>query len=121
MAYSVKGTTIYLTRGDSLILQVVILRGEPGKEEIYTPEEGDKVRFALKRGIMNPEKTKYLDAKPLITKNIPISTLILRLEPEDTKWLDFGTYAYDIEITFANGIVDTFINDAKLVLTPEVH
>lgn len=121
MAYNVKGTTIYLTRGDSLVLQVVILRKQDGKEEIYTPVEGDIIRFALKRDKMNPEKTKYLDVKPLIVKNVPYKTLILRLEPEDTKWLDFGSYCYDMEITFANGMVDTFISDAKLILTPEVH
>lgn len=122
MAYSVKGTTIYLTRGDSLVLQVVILRKQDGKEEIYTPVEGDTIRFALKRDKMNPEKTRYLDAKPLIIKNVPYRTLILRLDPEDTKWLDFGSYRYDLEITFANsGLVDTFISDAQLILTPEVH
>lgn len=122
MAYSVKGTTIYLTRGDSLVLQVVILRRQDGKEEIYTPVEGDTIRFALKRDKMNPEKTRYLDAKPLIIKNVPYRTLILRLDPEDTKWLDFGSYRYDLEITFANsGLVDTFISDAQLILTPEVH
>ena len=117
MAYSVQGTTIRLTRGDSLILQVVILRNN----EIYTPQEGDKVRFALKRNMMNPEKTRYLDKNPLVVKDIPIKTLILRLDSEDTKFLEFGNYIYDIEITFANGLVDTFIADAAFIITPEVH
>lgn len=122
MAYSVQGTTIKLTRGDSLILQVVILRKKDKKpSEIYTPEEGDTVRFALKRNMMNPEKTKYIDKKPLIEKDIPIKTLILRLESEDTKFLEFGNYVYDIELTTKDGIVDTFIADADFILTPEVH
>lgn len=117
MAYSVQGTTIRLTRGDSLVLQVVILRND----EIYTPQEGDTIRFALKRNIMNPERTRYLDKKPLIVKDISPKTLILKLDSEDTKFLEFGNYAYDIEITFANGLVDTFIADAAFILTPEVH
>lgn len=122
MAYSVQGTTIKLTRGDSLILQVVILRKKDKEpSEIYTPEEGDTVRFALKRNMMNPEKTKYIDKKPLIEKDIPIKTLILRLESEDTKFLEFGNYVYDIELTTKDGIVDTFIADADFILTPEVH
>lgn len=122
MAYSVQGTTIKLTRGDSLILQVVILRKKDKEpSELYIPEEGDTVRFALKRNIMNPEKTKYLDKKPLIEKDIPIKTLILRLESEDTKFLEFGNYIYDIELTTKDGIVDTFIADADFILTPEVH
>lgn len=117
MAYSVKGTTIRLTRGDSLVLQVVILRND----EIYTPQEGDSVRFAVKRNMMNPERTRYLDKKPLIVKDIPIKTLILKLDPEDTKFMEFGDYVYDIEITFASGLVDTFIADAAFIITPEVH
>ena len=122
MAYSVQGTTIKLTRGDSLILQVVKKRKKDKEpSEIYIPEEGDTVRFALKRNIMNPEKTKYLDKKPLIEKDIPIKTLILRLESEDTKFLEFGNYIYDIELTTKDGIVDTFIADADFILTPEVH
>lgn len=122
MAYSVQGTTIKLTRGDSLILQVVILRKKDKEpSEIYTPQEGDTVRFALKRNMMNPEKTKYIDKKPLIEKDIPIKTLILRLESEDTKFLEFGNYVYDIELTTKDGIVDTFIADADFILTPEVH
>ncbi len=117
MAYSVDGTTIRLTRGDSLILQVVIVRND----EIYVPQQGDTVTFALKRNIMNPERTRYLDRKPLIFKNIPIDTLKLQLNSEDTKFLDFGNYVYDIEIVFADGFVDTFIADAIFILTPEVH
>ena len=45
--------------------------------------------------------------------------MILRLESGDTKDFRFGTYAYDIQITMADGTVDTFISD-KLHLQPEV-
>ena len=67
----------------------------------YTPANGDKVRFALKQS--------YSSSKVLIHKNIPIDTLVLHLVPSDTKKMAFGNYVYDIEITFANGDVDTFI------------
>lgn len=70
-------------------------------DEPYTPVNGDKVRFALKQS--------YSSSKVLIRKNIPIDTLVLHLVPSDTKKLAFGNYVYDIEITFANGDVDTFI------------
>ena len=70
-------------------------------DEPYTPVNGDKVRFALKQS--------YSSNKVLIHKSIPIDTLILYLAPSDTKKLKFGNYVYDIEITFANGDVDTFI------------
>lgn len=99
MGYSINNKTkkISLVRGDSLHLKVnIYIDGEP-----YTPSNGDTVRFAMKQ--------TYQSNKVLIHKNIPIDSLELHLEPSDTKKLAFGKYVYDIEITFANGDVDTFI------------
>ena len=110
MSYSMKGTTITLTRGDTFIAQIELTdpNGNP-----YTPVEGDIITFAAKRS--------YNDAAALIFKEIPIDTLKLVLDPEDTKSLDFGQYVYDIQIVFATGAVDTFITKAKLIITEEVH
>lgn len=63
----------------------------------------------------------YNDETPLLIKEIPIDTMILTLNPEDTKHLPFGKYVYDIELTKATGEVDTFITKAILKLTEEVH
>lgn len=114
--YKLKGNTIYLVRGDTLETQVTIKRS---KDEEYIPVEGDVVRFALKRDQLNHSKTQYVDDQPLVIKTIPINTLVLRLDPSDTSSLDFGVYAYDIQLTMADGKVDTFISD-KLYLEPEV-
>ncbi|MBR3238753.1 MAG: hypothetical protein IKF99_09980 [Oscillospiraceae bacterium] len=113
----IKGTTITMTRGDSLVVLLSMTRGG----EAYTPSEGDSIRFALKRPAMTPNRGSYLDSEPIITKAIPIDTLQLRLEPSDTKTLAFGEYVYDIEITFADESVDTFIPQARFILAPEVH
>lgn len=110
------GTTIKMTRGDTLITFVGMKRGE----DDYVPQVGDSLRFALKSPKMNSKKTEYADAEPLLEKDIPIDTQLLRLDPEDTKPLGFGDYVYDIQITFADGKVDTFISEAKLTLLPEV-
>lgn len=109
MGYNISGTTITMTRGDTLVVLVSIAQanGYP-----YTPVEGDKVRFAMKAG--------YGDPKPLLVKDIPIDTMQLVIEPEDTADLNFGRYVYDIQLTKANGVVDTFIAKARLVLTEEV-
>ena len=45
--FTVSGTSISLTRGDSFYTVVSLKRKVSG--ETYTPAEGDKVRFALKR------------------------------------------------------------------------
>lgn len=110
MSYSISGTTITLTRGDSFMAQVSIADkdGNP-----YVPTEGDSVRFAM--------KAKCTDPKPLLVKDIPIDTLKLVLNPEDTKELAFGNYVYDIQLTKATGEVDTFITTSKIKITEEVY
>lgn len=113
--YKFDNNTIYLTRGDTLQAQLSIQ--QDGKE--YQIQNRDSIRFALKKDELNHSKTQYIDQEPLILKEIPTNTLILRLNPEDTENLNFGTYAYDIQITMADGTVDTFIKD-KLYLEPEV-
>lgn len=114
---NINGTTIEMTRGDSLIVTVEIL-DEQG--QTYQPVNGDKVRFAMKSARMGAGNTRFADARPLIKKTIPIDTLTLELEPSDTEGLSFGEYVYDIELTHASGVVDTFIADARMVLMPEV-
>lgn len=109
MSYSVSGTTITLTRGDTFetIVEIFDSDGEP-----YIPSEGDSVRFAM--------KSSYEDQEPLLVVDIPIKTMLLVIKPEDTKALKFGKYVYDIQLTYANGKVDTFITKARLRLTEEV-
>lgn len=114
---TIKKNKITMTRGDTLAAVVSLTNAEG---ETYTPEEGDSIRFALKHPAMNAQRTEYTDAEPLITKAIPIDTLVLRLDPADTKQLGFGEYVYDIQITLADGTVDTFIAEQPFTLTPEV-
>ena len=118
MSLQICGTTIMLTRGDTLDAQVEIktAEGEP-----YVPEAGDKIRFALKRNKIKSNKMGFVDNEPLILKDIPTDTLMLVIRPEDTKDLAFGEYAYDIELTHADGDVDTFISDASFQVMREVH
>lgn len=116
MSVKVDGNTITMTRGDTLRLKVDIVVDD----EAYTPQAHDVVRFALKHGQLNAMKTEYADKKPLISKVVPNSTQTLQLDPDDTKSLGFGRYDYDVQITFADGTVSTFISDT-LTLTKEVE
>lgn len=119
MAVKTEGNKIWLTRGDSLQTVVDLLQGETP----YIPQAGDTIRFALKHARMEKDRAGYLefaDEEPLVVKAIPNDTLTLALDPEDTKDLGFGLYKYDVEITFADGYVDTFIADEDFTLTPEV-
>lgn len=112
MSFSVNDRTnrISLTRGDTFKAKVSIT---DSKGAAYVPNEGDKIRFAMKKD--------YDDKEPLLLINIPIDTMILVITPEDTKSLEFGKYVYDVELTKANGDVDTFITKARIDLTEEVE
>ena len=110
MSSHVNGTDIELTRGDTFKRTLVLTDAEGNP---FTPAEGDEIRFALKK--------KVKDETVLINKVVPNDTLLLKLNPEDTKELAFGDYVYDIQITYANGEVDTFITVSKFKITEEVE
>ncbi len=46
MSYSVQGTTITLTRGDTFMALISITQSDGSQ---YFPVEGDSIRFAMKR------------------------------------------------------------------------
>lgn len=97
----IKNNTITITRGDTLETTISIMtRGG----DTYVPSECDRIRFALKKS--------YADSRPLIIKEIPTDTMVLRLESEETRLLKAGKdpYVYDVQITMENGTVDTFIS-----------
>lgn len=112
--FTIDGTRITMTRGDTVIIDVSITM-EDGTP--YIPQEGDSLRFAVKKD--------YFDDEVLILKDIPISTMQLRIDPEDTKPLDMGAkkglFKYDIQLTTADGRVDTVIPRATLVILEEVE
>ena len=105
--YSINGTKITLTRGDTFNCNIGITEDN----NPYVPESGDVIRFAMKRS--------YADAEAVVEKIIPNDTLDLHLDPEDTADLSAIQYVYDIELTKANGDVDTFIR-GTVNLTPDV-
>ena len=110
MTATVKGTTINLTRGDTLKVKIDISTSD---DEPYVPLANDVIRFAMKK--------TYKDAEPLLTKIIDNNSLILQLDPLDTKDLKQPSdYVYDIQLTHANGDVDTFISKGKLRIIEEV-
>ena len=106
-----KDNKMTLTRGDSLYAKVNLVKKI--SRQPYEPQPGDRIRFAVKKN--------YGDLMYAIHKDIPRDTLILHIEPEDTKNLDYGEYVYDIELTTADGDVDTFIARSKFVITEEVQ
>lgn len=109
---------ITLTRGDTLQVRFGAKFKVSG--EAYEFQNGDELRFALKRNRMTADGGNFVDTRPLITKSIPTSTGLLQLAPGDTKDFRFGDYKYDIQLTYNGNLVATIIANADFELTPEV-
>ena len=107
--FSVKGKTIKLTRGDTFKATIGIYNADG---TAYTPASGDVIVFTMKKS--------YKDETAIITKTIDHASLALEFDPSDTSSLAYGEYVFDVQLTYANGNVDTFIDKGKLVLTEEV-
>lgn len=105
MSYSIKGKRITLTRGDTFPCSVSILNpdGTP-----YEMQSGDTVRFMLSEQAGGPT---------ILSKTLVGGAF--QLGPADTNQLDFGTYFFDVQMTFADGTVDTFIAEGQLTLADE--
>lgn len=111
---------ITLTRGDTLTLTVTLLHEvepvPPATEptiEPYVPQEGDVIRFAVSKGYKTGPGYELK-----LSKDIPHDTLTFTCSSTETS-LDYRTYNYDVEITHADGRVDTFIS-GQLTITGEV-
>lgn len=102
---------ISITRGDTGIFTISLVDkdGEP-----YIPAEGSSIRFAMSK------KYGSTQGDLLIEKDIPIDTMTLELEPNDTKHLNFGSYLYDIQLTDEAGRVSTVVM-ANVKITKEVY
>ena len=101
---------IRLTRGDTLTLTVDLFHevdpvppAETPTIEPYVPEEGDVIRFAVSEGFKGEPGYELK-----LSKTIPHDPLTVTCSAEESD-LDYRDYNYDVEITFADGTVDTFI------------
>ena len=109
--FGVHGSRITLTRGDSALLAIDLYKDNMK----YSLQEGDVVRFALKKNI---DDNACLIRKELTTD--AEGNLILEILPSDTKELPLlKEYKYDIELTTAQGKVHTFLK-GELYLDEEV-
>ena len=111
---------ITLTRGDTLTLTITLLHEvepvPPATEptiEPYVPEQDDVIRFAVSKGYKSEPGYELK-----LSKTIPHDTLTITCSSSETA-LDYRDYNYDVEITYDDGTVDTFIK-GKLTITGEV-
>ena len=101
------GNTIHLTRGDSAVLLLTIRKDD---ESEYELQAGDSVLFTVKNSVY--------DTAIIVQKKLADG--VIKLNPDDTKNLQYGTYYYDVELTQSDGFVATVIGPQKLIIEPEV-
>ena len=100
-----KANNIKIIRGDSAEFDIKAYDKETHEE--YVLQEGDSVIFTVKKG---PKS-----ANALIQKEGPF----VEIEPEDTEDLSYGTYMYDVQLTYADGYKDTFIQNKEFKVLGE--
>lgn len=103
---------ITMTRGDTFARTLTLTKNG----QTYTPQNGDVIRFAMAKAYKSNAGHKLL-----LNKVIPNDTLLWTINAEDTEDLGYGLYVYDLQITYADGTVETFANKKTITLTEEVE
>lgn len=94
---------IWMTRGDTLTADVVILYNDGSGDE-YIPTSRDLIEFTARE--------YYAGTENVITKQVPCPNPVLTLYPSDTASLRPGEYKYKLTITLGDtGEVCTFLED----------
>lgn len=110
MSYRIYGTEIRLTRGDTFDAKIKIKMHNT--KQLYVPKATDRIFFGVKK--------RLEDNVCVIYKQIPNDTLILHLDPEDTRYLECGNYWYDIQLSTIDGYVSTFITKSLFKLLEDI-
>ena len=106
----VTGDKVYLTRGDTGFLKLSIL-DDVG--DTFTPSEGDKVIFRLKKTTTSE--------RLLIEKEVNLDTMVLSFDEDDTKHMSFGIYRYEIEVVTNLGQHFTVIENSEFEIGAELE
>ena len=111
---SIIDNVITVTQGDTIETPLKLWTDEE-RTIPYVPSSLDRIFFAVK------DRDKP-DLEPLVNVEIPIDTLILRVEHDDTDKLKYRDkpYYYDVELVLPDNTHKTFISNL-LYSTREVH
>lgn len=115
---------IQLTRGDDCVLDLQIYT--PDNQE-YSPREGEKARFTVRKSPLYNNATP-----PLIEKDFEFEELgsgdkndekikvwRIKINSIDTKFMTYGNYLYDVQFCDIKGNITTVCN-GKFILTYEI-
>ena len=106
-----RGTNISMTRGDS---ESLTLRCKKNGGTVPFAD-GDTVTFTVREDAESP-----IQLQKVITTFDEEGRAVIPILPGDTEGMDFGSYVYDIQITWADGTVKTPVTVSGFELTEEV-
>lgn len=105
--FKIIGTKIFLTRGDTALISIKILRVD-GAE--YQLKAGDQVLFTVKKNARD---------EAVLFQKTPVDGII-EISSADTAHLRFGDYIYDCQLRTYDGITQTFIPPSLFRVMEEV-
>lgn len=97
--FTVIDNNIIMTRGDTglLYFNLKYSDGTP-----FEPAQGEKIVFTMKSNMNSA-------GKPLISREVPLDTMIFEFKHEDTDNCRYGDhYIYDVQLIDQQGHVNTF-------------
>lgn len=97
---------MFITRGDTASFNIQVK--QPDKHTVYELCEGDVLTFTVKKN--------DTDVEAVIQK----TGSTIQLVPSDTNKLAYGRYWYDVQLTFADGSVNTIIVPHPLYVCSEI-
>jgi len=97
---------IFITRGDSAAFDIQVR--QPDKRTIYELSDGDVLTFTVKA---SDTEIEYLLQKTGQT---------IHIDPVDTQKLAYGRYLYDVQLTFADGTINTIIPPTPFIVCNEI-
>lgn len=101
---------IKMTRGDTFVKVLALTK----ESQAYVVQEGDDILFTMAHGFKGMRGYKVV-----LQKHLPMDTLLWQILPRETQDLPYGTYNYDLQMTYADGTVETFCQ-ATIELLKEV-
>lgn len=110
--FKVLNGKIQLTRGDTAIMNCSVVNQDAEKTE-YIMQDGDVLVFTVRSEPKSDSSDGYLIQKTFIDKQI-------KLVPEDSNSIPYGEYIYDVQLTFANGDINTIIPANIIAICDEV-
>ncbi len=105
----VTGNDISLTRGDTARLTVTITN--ICDDGLYVPSPDDVFKLTVKESVYDSNS---------VFQKVSTGNPIFKIDPIDTKELDFRRYVYDIELETKNGEVYTIVPYSGFRVTKEV-